>query len=432
MATIGIRRENKGEFERRAPLSPDQVAQAISQYGIRFQVQSSPVRVFADDEYRTAGATIVPELAGCDLIMGVKEIPEEYIQPEQAYLFFSHTIKGQHHNMPMLKKLLKQGGTLMDYEKITDDAGKRLVFFGYHAGLAGMVDSLWMVGQRLKAAGWETPFRHMQQAFHYRDLTHAVDDIQRVGREISHKGLPKALSPFVIGISGYGNVSRGCQFVANNLPVQTVAPEALADLVATGGDPRKIYITVFEERHMARRLDGKEFVLPEYFAHPEIHEGTFAQYVPYISLLMNCIYWEPRFPRLITKNLLQELHAAHKLRMVGIGDISCDIDGSIEITTQATSQKEPLLVYDFKTGQVTESCTNPGLSVLAVDNLPAELPRDATEHFGISLARFLQSLASLPKSAAFAEASYPEALKRATIVWNGELTPAYQYLEKFF
>lgn len=428
MAVLGIRREDKGEFERRAPLSPDQVAQAIRQHQLQIQVQSSTVRVFADDEYRAAGATVVPHLQGCDMIMGVKEIPEHLIEPGQAYLFFSHTIKAQPHNMPMLKRIQQCGGTLLDYERITDDTGRRLVFFGYHAGLAGMVDSLWTVGQRLKAMRWETPFRHMELAFHYRDLTHAVADVERVGREIGHHGLPKALSPFIIGITGYGNVSRGAQFVVNHLPTQSVAPEELAGLFSTGGDPRKVYVCVFEERHFARLRDGGAFDLKGYLADPEPYEGCFAQYLPYLRLLVNCIYWEPRFPRLVSRSDIQHLHRSHRLRLGGIGDISCDIDGSIELTTKATTQRSPLLVYDPRTDAVTEGIAGPGLAVMAIDNLPAELPRDSTEHFGHSLAQFLPALAGIQTGMPFDAANLPGPLRRATIVWNGQLVPEYGFL----
>jgi saccharopine dehydrogenase (NAD+, L-lysine-forming) len=146
---IGIRREDKNIWERRAPLNPDHVRKLVAQ-GIEVLVQPSPIRTFPDQAYRQAGATISEDLSSCPMVFAIKEIPPHQFVAGHAYMYFAHVIKGQAHNMPMLQRLLDLRCTLIDYEKVTDEAGKRLIFFGRHAGLAGMIDSLWALGRRLK------------------------------------------------------------------------------------------------------------------------------------------------------------------------------------------------------------------------------------------------------------------------------------------
>ena len=170
MGTIGIRKEDKSRYERRAPLAPEQMAQAVAR-GLRFVVEPSPVRVFPDEEYRQAGAMVDPDLSAADLIMCVKEVPPQKILQGKAYIFFSHTTKAQKKNMPMLRRLMDLKCVLIDYEKIADDKRRRLVFFGWHAGVAGMIDTLWVLGRRL--AGGGTPFAAMRQALEYRDIAEA-------------------------------------------------------------------------------------------------------------------------------------------------------------------------------------------------------------------------------------------------------------------
>ena len=143
---IGIRREDKNEWERRVPLIPADVDQLAKEHKIEFVVQPSPIRIFKNEEYHSAGATISEDLATCSAVFAVKEIPEELFQEGKTYIFFSHTIKGQEHNMPMLKKMMEKKCQLIDYEKVADDKGRRLIFFGNFAGYAGMIDTLWALG----------------------------------------------------------------------------------------------------------------------------------------------------------------------------------------------------------------------------------------------------------------------------------------------
>ena len=433
MGIVGIRKEDRGKWERRAPIAPFQIARAIQEHGLDFHVESSTVRIAKDEEYAGAGATIAASLDQADIILGVKEVPLEKLLRDKAYVFFSHTIKGQDHNMPMLQRLLDLKCTLLDYERIADEQGRRQVFFGYHAGLAGMIDSLWLLGLQLARAGFDTPLKVVRQALHYDDLQHAAKEIGDVGKQLAQTGVPRGCAPLVLGFAGYGNVSNGAQFVSDLLPTITISPEELPALLAPGAevDTHSVYKVVFKEEHMARRTDGGIFQLQEYYQHPELYTGVFDQWIPYLTVLVNCIYWEPKYPRLLTRTLAQELDAASRLRLLVVGDITCDIDGSVEMTTESTTMDDPVLMYSPKDDSVTRNLNADGIAVLAVDNLPAELPLDSTLHFGDSLFRFLPALAGLDRGAEFKDLDLLPELKRALIVWNGKLTPDYEYLEQY-
>ena len=186
---IGIRHEDRYEKELRAPLTPKHVERLVKEKKLDFIVQNSEKRVFKDDEYKKAGALIEKDLKKCSVIFGVKEIPESFFEKEKTYVFFSHTIKGQKHNMPILKRMMELKCNLIDYEKIVDEQGKRLIFFGKYAGLAGMINTLWALGLRLKSFGVETPFLKIRQAHTYHSLEEAKQDISGVGQEIAEEGM---------------------------------------------------------------------------------------------------------------------------------------------------------------------------------------------------------------------------------------------------
>lgn len=434
MGTIGIRRENKGRYERRAALGPTHVSRAVAEHGLRFVVEPSDVRFYSDATYEAAGAKLGHGSADADVILGVKEIPVRHLERGKAYVFFSHTIKGQGHNMPMLRRIMDLRCTLIDYERIIDAQGRRLVFFGYQAGLAGMIDTLWMTGRKLAERGWAgNPLLGVKQAFDFEDLDDACRTIRAAGEIIALKGLPGDLAPFVIGFAGYGNVSRGAQFVSDHLPTTEILPEELPALFAPGAQVNRhtFYKVIFKEQHLATRIDGAGFELQDYYDYPERYRGLFENHLPHLSTLVNCVYWEPRYPRLVTLSALDALHEEGRLRLISIGDVTCDIDGSIETTIEATDQDRPILMYDPGHGKVVRSNEGPGVATMAVDNLPCELPKDAINHFGVSLYSFLPDLAGLDREATFDRLQLKDELKRAVIVWNGELTPAYRYLEQY-
>jgi len=427
---IGIRREDKSKWEARVPLVPEDIRRLGTEHGLQFQVQTSPIRVFKDPEFRSAGATVVDDLKACPIIMAVKEIPAALLEQGKTYIYFSHTIKGQPANMPMLRRLLELGCTLIDYERIVDDHGRRLVFFGRFAGLAGMIDTLWALGKRCEYEGVANPFSKVRRAFEYRNVAHAKQEIAALGEQIRQTGLPAALQPLVCGFAGYGNVSQGAQEIYDLLPVRTIAPAELSELKP---NPRECYKVVFREEDMVERVGGPAvggFELQDYYDHPEKYQGRFFSYARHLSVLVNCIYWEARYPRLLTNDQMRVLWSgATRPRLRVIGDISCDVEGSIECTVKTTEPGDPVYVFDPSSGQTHNGVTGEGPVILAVDILPCELPVDSSTYFGHSLRDFVPALAKADFSRPLAESGLPPQLQRATIAYRGKLTEPYRYLE---
>ena len=331
--------------------------------------------------------------------------------------------------MPALRKLLEGGCTLIDYERIVDDQKRRLVFFGRFAGLAGMIDTLWALGQRLDYEGIASPFAAIQPAHRYDDLKHAERELTKVAEVIRKEGLPESLRPFVCGFAGYGQVSQGAQQVYDWLPVTEVAPDELGSLPPAAD---VCYKVVFKEEHLVERIDASQpFKLQEYYDHPELYRAAFFAYAPHLHLLVNCIYWEPKYPRLLTREQFAELYAADEPpRLRVVGDITCDIDGSLACTTHATGPGDPIYVYDPTTGKTASGVKGVGPVVLAVDFLPCELAVDASIYFSGVLCSFVPALARADFTRPLAQSGLPPELVRATIVHQGKLTEPYQHLAK--
>jgi Alanine dehydrogenase/PNT, N-terminal domain/Alanine dehydrogenase/PNT, C-terminal domain len=430
-APIGIRAEDKNRWERRAPLTPEHVRELIHAQGLAVRVEPSAKRAFPDRDYVDAGAVLDPALAGCRVVLGVKEIPPEKLEPGRAYAIFSHVVKGQPAGMPLLRRLLELGSTLLDYERIFDPKGRRVIFFGRHAGYAGMIDALWALGQRLVTEGALTPLEHVRLAHHYSGLDEALAHVARLGEDVRHLGLPPPRRPIVCGFTGSGHVTRGALEVFERLPVVDVDPEELLALPEDRDRPKNaFYRCVFERHHRYRRRDGGPFDAGELAARPEIYESGLGPFLPHLTMLVNGAYWEPPQPPLVTRRMLAELFAGErqpKLRV--IADISCDVRGAIEATVRASDPGYPVYVYDPATGAAADGVEGRGVVVLAVDNLPAELPVEASHHFGDSLVRFVGALARADWDRPFAELDLPPELQSATIAHRGRLAPAYAYLE---
>lgn len=431
-AAIGIRHEDKYLMERRTPITPAHAKQLIENEGLKIIAQTSPKRVFPDTEYLKAGALVEKDLKACDVIFGVKEIPAEAFEEGKTYVFFSHVIKGQPYNMPMLKRMMGKACNLIDYECIVDDQNKRLIFFGKYAGLAGMINSLWSMGQRLKEYGYQdNAFLQIKQAQHYASLMEAKDAVSNAGRHIAENGLPKDLLPLTIGFTGYGNVSAGAQEIANLLPSMEITPEQLLKLKDRKKLPNNlIYKVIFKEEHLSKRKGGGNFELSEYYANPDLYENDFEQYIPYLSILMNCMYWDTRYPRIVTKEYLKDLYGKGRPKLTVIGDVTCDPDGSVECTHKGTAIEDPVFVYDPITGKPTMGFKGHGILVMAVDILPSELPRDASITFADALFPFIKAIAETDYSASYEALTLPAAIKKALILHKGKLTPRYEYINK--
>jgi len=431
--TIGIRHEDKYVMERRVPVIPKHVKALTEKEGLKFLVQKSPKRIFTDTEFINAGAEVVDNLESAPVIFGVKEIPLEFFEEKKTYIFFSHVIKGQSYNMPMLKRMMELKCSLIDYEKVTDESGRRLIFFGRYAGLAGMINSLWSLGKRLEYYGITTPFLRIAQAHTYNSLDAAKNIISEVGFEIAGNGLPKELNPLVIGFTGYGNVSNGAQEIAGLLPVMEISPEELLHLHQKNDLPGNvIYKTVFKESDLSRpKATGIEFDLNDYYSHPENYEDQFQKYIPHLTVLMNCMYWDERYPRIITKDYLEMLFRGQRPKLTVIGDVTCDPDGSVECTHKGTEIENPVFVYNPFTRNYTMGFEGEGILDMAVDILPSELPRESSTGFSEALLKFVKGVTIADYSRSFEALDLPAQMKRAMILHQGKLTPGYEYISRY-
>jgi saccharopine dehydrogenase (NAD+, L-lysine-forming) len=452
MRRIGIRREDKDPWEARVPLIPDDIVHLTSSSAAEIVVQPSPRRVFTEDEYVCAGARLDEDLSACDIILAVKEIPSELLTHGTTYAFFSHTIKGQPYNMDMLRRLMELECQLVDYERITDARGRRLIFFSRFAGLAGAIDSLWALGLRL---AWEgltpNPFAALEQTYRYPTLEEALAAVREVGARIAAEGLPSELCPFVVGITGYGNASLGAQEVIDALGAAPVAPARLDDLFTVPAEAaraddvasrRAVHKVVFAEQDLVARRDASApFALDEYYRQPELYESSFERRLPQLAVLLNCVFWDTPYPRLVTRAAVRRLFAAAPVvaattastspRLRVIGDVSCDIEGSVELTVKETHIDEPAYVYDPDTGEIVDGVEGPGPVVLAVGNLPCELSRESSTAFSTALTPFVPALAEADLSLPYDRLRLPPELRRALILHRGDFTPDYEYMRRF-
>lgn len=422
---FGIRHEDKSVWEKRVPIVPADASDLIKSHGIEVQVQNSSTRIFKEDKYKEAGA-VIKEKLDAPFIIGVKEMPKEFFEKDKMYLFFSHTIKAQAYNMPMLKKMIDLNTTLIDYEKIADDKGRRLIAFGKYAGIAGMIDTIWSLGQKWNHEGYKNPLSEIKQAKDYASLDEFREHAKKVSEKIKTTGFPKELTPVVVGFAGYGNVSVGAQEMLDLFPVKEVPPSELDSLEQ---DTNLIYKVVFKEEDMVKESSGKPFELNDYYQNPQKYESIFENNLTKFSALVNAIYWDERYPRLVTKNWLKN-NFTKDSKLKVIGDISCDIDGSVECTVKATEPGDPIYTYDPKTDSIKSGYEGDGPVILAVDILPSEVPKDASEYFSHLLKPFIIEVLNSDFPDDFESCTLPDHLKKAVIVYKGELTPEYKYLEE--
>lgn len=364
---------------------------------------------FTDEEYVKAGASISKDLSQADVIFSVKEVPITKLQPNKTHVFFSHTIKAQPYNMDLLDSILEKNIRLIDYERIVNEKNERLIRFGPYAGFAGAIDTLSVTGTRLlEEYSISNPFISLSLSKNYPSLKTALACVKEVGDVIRDRGLPKQVFPFVITLTGRGSVAAGMKQVLDELPLKQITVDDLPRLWARRGqeteEERKwiYYLNVSAKDWCRRKLVGG-FDPEEYYAHPELYESTFAEKIlPYSRVILNAIYWEPKYPRLITTEQIRRIE--HNL--VTIGDISCDPNGSIEFLTRVTSISDPVLI-------------NEGIALLACDHLPAQFPRSSSENFGGTLLPFVEEIM---------KQNYSQPIRTAMIAENGRLSPAYEYI----
>ncbi|KAG6909409.1 hypothetical protein DXG01_000710 [Tephrocybe rancida] len=456
--TVGIRREDPQRiWERRAPLSPKAVKELV-EGGINVEFEHCDRRVFRDDEYIAVGAKVKPNLQNAHIIIGIKETPlNEVIQSAvpalpgsylhrmgyamvpRTHLMFSHTAKGQPYNTPLLAKYVGEPGDqyaqlyprLIDYELLTDEkSGKRTVGFGWFAGVAGVLESLSSMAHSHLENGIATPFLSTPRPHTHPTLQSIRSALKTIAERIKQGGISPALGPFVIGLTGTGNVSQGCLDILSELPIEKVEVSDLHALVTNPNTPlNKVYLVHALPKDYFVRLDGQPYERSDYYARPQSYRSIFCETVaPYLTLFLNGTGWSTNFPRLMTNEqlsvALDRARAFGGARFTNIGDISCDIEGGLQFLTRATTLSSPF--YKISPPPVPASSALPSVQMMSVDILPASLPLDASYHFSRELFPYVESLVREYQTGA--TDTFSKALDRATIAEGGRLVEKHKGL----
>lgn len=395
--TFGLIRERKNPPDHRAVLSPTACQKVQSRFPqAQFVVESSTVRDFSDEEYREAGISVGEDMSGCDVLLGVKEVPVEALIPNKKYFFFSHTIKKQPYNRELLRAILNKNIEFYDHEVITNLSGNRLVAFGRYAGIVGAYNGFRAFG--LKTRSYELP------------KAGTLSDQQALIGELQKLKLP----PFKVLLTGRGRVGSGAKEMLDGMGMQKVAVQ---DYLSKDF-PYPVYCQI-DASFYNKRKDGTRGNKEDFIAHPERYESNFFRFARVTDLYIAGHFYGDGAPYLITRE--DASHPDFKIKV--IADISCDIDGPIAPTIRASTIAEPIFGYDPHTGQETDFLDSHAIAVMAVDNLPAELPRDASEGFG---AAFVKSV--IP---AFFNGDKDGILERARMTHKGKLTSRYGYLQDY-
>ncbi len=394
---IGIIRETKTPIDRRVPFSPVQVEELKLKYpDIEFVVQSSNIRCFKDSEYEDAGIEIRDEMGDCDVLFGVKEVEFDALMTGKTYVFFSHTAKEQPYNRELLREIVSRKISLLDYEYFTDTDGIRLVAFGRWAGIVGAYNGLRAYGERYRGY-------LLKPANECRDMEEMKKELKKV-----------SLPPVKILVTGGGRVAHGAMETLGGLELEIVPPESfLKDQFD------KAVICRIDPWDYVRRTDGEAFELGHFFKHADRYESTFKPYTKVTDLLIPCHFWDQRSPVFMTPSDMRE--PDFHIRV--IADVSCDIKEPIPSTIQASTIAEPFYGYDPLSETETPPFELRSVTVMAVDNLPGELPRDASVDFGSLLSeKIIPSLLGEDSEGI---------IDRATLVRDGALTEHFSYLQDY-
>lgn len=397
MKKIGIIKEGKIPIDRRVPLTPHQAKQVKDNFNVEVVVQTSDIRCFSDDDYRNAGLTIVDTVEDCDIILGVKEVPIDKLIPGKTHFFFSHTIKKQDYNRDLLQAILDKKIKLIDWETLTNENGNRIIAFGRWAGIVGAYNGIWTYGKRYNLFN----LRRAHECFDYEDLK----------TEFSKIKLPN----IKIAITGGGRVTKGAMEVLLGAGISQVTPyEFIHERFNTP------VFTQLNSRDYNKKKDGGEFHRNEFYKNPELFEGDFLKYSRVTDILIACAYWDPAAPVLFHREDIIKDDFDIKV----IADITCDIEGSIPSTKKPSTIDDPIYDYNPSDDEVEQALMDEGnITVMAVDNLPCELPRDASESFGNELVNNV-----IPHLLGNDEKGV---IHRATITDQGQLTERYNYLQDY-
>ncbi len=395
---VGLIREGKNPPDKRVALTPQQAEEVEQRFpNVKVYCQQSEFRCFRDHEYQTLGIEILNDMRDCDILMGIKEVPATDLIENKTYLFFSHTIKKQPYNRKLLQEVIRKKIRLIDYEALKDKQGNRLVAFGRYAGIVGAYNGLWTYSKRF---GGQL-LRRAYECF----------DVNELKLELRKLKLPT----IKIILTGAGRVGKGAMETLDTAGIRKV--NASDFLSRKYEEP--VYVQLSSAEYHTRK-EGGHFNREEFHKYPERYVSSFTDFANVADILMAGAYWNPNAPVLFTREQMQ----APGFRLKVIADITCDIEGSIPSTKRASTIPDPIYDYDPVTDLVYPPLSNDQyLTVMAIDNLPCELPRSASEEFGRDLIdKILKPLFD----------DDPEGIiERGTIADQGVFLENFLYLQDF-
>lgn len=393
---IGLIREGKTPADNRVALTPSQckwIEKNAPQ--IEVVVQTSESRCFSDKEYLSAGAEVKENLSDCDILFGIKEVPVEQLIPGKTYLFFSHTKKKQPHNQKLMRAILDKKITLIDYECLEHEDGQRIIGFGFFAGIVGAHNGMMAYGNRTGLFKLDRVYK------------------QRSFRDLIHNYFGLRLPNVKIAVTGSGRVAHGILEIMNLMGIHEVEPDDY--LVRRFSYP--VY-TQLKGAELYRHKETGQYSRMEFHEHPEKYECKFLPYAAQTDILLNGVYWDKNVPRLFEKASVK----ADNFIIQTIADITDDADGSVPINVGDQTIEDPVYGIDKISLEKTAPYLPNSIDLMAVGNLPNELPRDASRYFGEQLIKHvLEDL--LGKGS--------EIINRATMAKDGQLTKEFEYLKEY-
>jgi saccharopine dehydrogenase (NAD+, L-lysine-forming) len=395
--TIAVIREGKTPPDFRVALTPAQCVLLQEKHPeIQIIVQSSPIRRFKDEEYAELGITVQEDISSADVMIGVKEVPIDQLIPNKSYLFFSHTFKKQPYNAKLLKAILEKNITLIDYEVLKDETGKRVIGFGRYAGIVGVFEGVRALGYKKNWFELPSPMS-----------CHDRKEMETYGSSISFPQPIKAV------VTGWGRVGHGAEEMIRFFGMKRISPEEF--LQYNGNE--SVYVHLDTADYYERISDGG-FDKKDFYSNPQAYSSCLNRYVSEADIYFACHLWKSGNPVLLSQD---DLNApGHQCQV--IADVSCDINGPIAATIKASTIQDPFFGYNKETGEECDWRHPSAIMMMTIDNLPCELPRDASEDFGNEL---LQSV--IPN---LLMDNHPM-IEGATETKNGELTPPFQYLSDY-
>jgi saccharopine dehydrogenase (NAD+, L-lysine-forming) len=396
---IGIIKEGKVPPDFRVALTPKQCRSIIDNFSnVEVFIQKSPIRTYSDAQYEAEGLPLVDTLEHCDVIIGVKEVNLDDLIPNKTFMFFSHTFKKQSYNRVLLQEILNKNVRLIDYEVIKDERNVRLIGFGRYAGIVGCYNGF-------RTYGLKNKLYNLKPA-------NECQDRKEVEAELKKVKLP---NDFKMVLTGFGRVGHGAREIMNLLPIREVKPYTYLNKSFSGP-----VFTHLEVENYFDKKDGSEFIRSEFYNQPELYKRGFQKYVPESDMYIPCHYWSSRSPKILTQKDLSNVDN----RISVVADISCDIADPIASTLRPSKVAHPIYGYDPISGKEVDFMQENAIAVMAVDNLPCELPKDASEDFGNELIKHV-----LPALVGDDPKRIIERASQTNL--NGELMPDFTYLKDY-